>query len=145
MVLKKGLTFLREKNAFLDVIRIYLGIALMVKAYFFAIHQETLMDLINSSGNVWGYAAFIAHYVIIAHIAGGFFLALGLLTRIAALIQVPALLGAVFFVHMPLFSEMGGTPEFELSALVLFLLVLFSIRWSGELSVDYYVKTHRDK
>jgi uncharacterized membrane protein YphA (DoxX/SURF4 family) len=80
----------------------------------------------------------LAHYVAMAHLFGGFLLAFGLITRVAALVQVPVLFGAVFFIHLKegLFTP-GQTLEF--SALVLFILVLFSICGSGRLSADYYV------
>ena len=44
------------------------------------------------SGHEWMTPAVIAHYVILAHPAGGLFMALGLLTRIAVLVQIPVLI-----------------------------------------------------
>jgi uncharacterized membrane protein YphA (DoxX/SURF4 family) len=73
--------------------------------------------------------------VTIAHLAGGGLLAAGLLTRVASLIQVPALAGAILFVHLKegLFTKAG---TLELTILVLFLLVLFTIVGGGPLSAD---------
>lgn len=62
----------------------------------------------------------------IAHLCGGAFLAIGLLTRLSALLQIPVLAGAVFLIHWHegLFS-LGQSLEF--SSLVLFLLILLFI------------------
>jgi uncharacterized membrane protein YphA (DoxX/SURF4 family) len=137
--------WLKEGEFFLDIVRIYLGIGLFVKAIYFIYNQETLHGLVESAGEFWGITVLISHYVILAHIAGGAMLALGLLTRIAAAVQIPALLGAVFLVHFPnLLSEAGGDAEFELAALALLLLLIFSISGAGKLSVDAYLKTHDD-
>lgn len=64
-------------------------------------------------------------------------MAAGLLTRLAALVQIPILLGAVLVVHFQ-----GGLLEpsqsLEFSVLVLFLLIAFFLYGSGQWSVDYY-------
>jgi len=79
---------------------------------------------------------FMLHGVMLAHFVGGLLLTIGFLTRIAALVQVPILAGAVFFVHRQdgLFA-LGQSLEF--SALVLFLLVIIAINGAGKLSLDY--------
>ena len=71
----------------------------------------------------------------LAHLCGGLLLALGLVTRIAAFVQLPALLGAVFVVHL---QEGFFTTEqnLEFSLLVLFLLVLAFLHGPGEWSLD---------
>ena len=58
------------------------------------------------------------------------------LSRIAALVQIPILVGAVFFVHRQdgLFA-LGQSLEF--SALVLFLLCIVAIAGAGKLSLDH--------
>jgi putative oxidoreductase len=60
----------------------------------------------------------------------------GFLTRVAAIVQIPILFGAVFVIHRPdgLFA-LGQSLEF--SALVLLLLVVFAIAGSGRLSLDH--------
>ena len=62
-------------------------------------------------------------------------IAVGLITRIGALIQIPILSGALIFVSMPkgLFTQ---NQSFEFTALVLFLLVIFTIFGGGAWSVD---------
>jgi putative oxidoreductase len=123
---------------FLDLIRIYLGIGLFWKGVYFASHTSELTRLMEESGNLWFASGAIGHAVIFAHLVGGFFLAIGLITRLAALVQVPVLAMAAFYVHLPkAFSAMESRQNFEFTALVLFLLVMISIYGAGRWSVDY--------
>lgn len=121
----------------LDVIRILLGFFLMMKGYIFLTKYAFLRDLIIQTGvikqssDVVTILIFIITYV---HLVGGLLILLGLLTRIAALIQIPIVFGAVFFVNI-LSSFVNS--ELWLSILVLALLVLFVVIGSGRLSIDY--------
>ena len=65
-------------------------------------------------------------------------LAFGLVTRIAAGLQVPALVGAVLLVHLRE-GLMSQSQSLELSMLVLFMLLVFVVFGSGRLSLDRYV------
>ncbi|MEX0601413.1 MAG: DoxX family protein, partial [Rhodothermales bacterium] len=71
-------------------------------------------------------------------LVGGIMIAIGLFTRAAALVQLPALVGAVFVVHFQ-GGLLAPSQSLEFSALVLFLLVLVFLWGSGNLSVDNYV------
>ena len=121
----------------IDLIRIYLGIALFAKGLYFLLHQEALGQLLGGSENMAFARAAVAHYVIPAHLVGGLLLALGLLTRLAALSQIPILLGAVFYVWLPKVVFVEQRQNFEFSFLVLFLLALIFVYGAGRLSVDY--------
>lgn len=74
-------------------------------------------------------------YIAIVHLAGGALLVVGLFTRLAALIQIPILFGAVFFVHLKQGLLESGQ-SLELSVMVLFVLIIFFLFGSGELSFD---------
>jgi uncharacterized membrane protein YphA (DoxX/SURF4 family) len=128
----------------MDLIRIYIGIALFFKGIYFMQHREELLKLMNDAGSSWFAPAVVAHYIIPAHLFGGLMLTLGLLTRFAAAAQLPILLGAVFYVHMPKFSLMivegAQRQSLELAALVLFLTVLVFIHGPGRLSLDYAIR-----
>ncbi len=130
----------------IEFLRIYLGIGLFVRGViqFSPSGKTTTSDLILSMDNSWGVPALILHYVMIAHLCGGAFLAIGLLTRLSALLQIPVLAGAVFLIHWHegLFS-LGQSLEF--SSLVLFLLILLFIVGPGRLSMDYYIFGSRKK
>lgn len=128
-----------HREHWLDCIRIYLGLALLARGLLMITNTSApfIVDLMQRGGQSWLTSGILLHYVMIAHFVGGILLTVGLLTRIAALAQIPILLGAVFFVHRQdgLFA-LGQS--LELSALVLFLLVMFALSGAGKLSLDYY-------
>jgi uncharacterized membrane protein YphA (DoxX/SURF4 family) len=126
----------RHDDVLFDLVRIYLGVGLFLKAIYFLTHRDYLISVINSSGDAWIVPAAVAHVVILAHLAGGLSLAFGLVTRAGALVQIPVLLAAVFRVHLPRMASIEERQNVEFSALVLFLLVLISLRGGGPLSLD---------
>src|ERR1041384_4188335 len=123
-------------DVFVDLIRMYLGVGLMLKAIGFMQTRNNLMDLIGQGGpGVLG-PMFVASSIILAHLCGGLFLALGLATRIAALVQIPILVGAIFFVELPRLGAVEFAGNFELAVMVLYLLVVITLFGPGRLSVD---------
>jgi uncharacterized membrane protein YphA (DoxX/SURF4 family) len=121
-----------------DLMRMYLGVGLMVKGIYFLWQPNYVMSLVMESGNYSAWNTLLVHYVSMGHVAGGFLMAIGMITRVGAAIQLPILFGAVFFIHLKdgLFAK---DQSFEFSALVLFLVILITIYGSGKLSVDYYL------
>ncbi|HEV7382658.1 MAG TPA: DoxX family protein [Dyadobacter sp.] len=126
--------------AWLDAVRIGLGVLLFVKGVSFISDTTKLSELVSELDiRLWTVAA--VHYVAFAHIFGGFLIALGCLTRLSALIQIPILLTAVFVVNMRTgFSYLNS--ELWLSLIVLFLVILFSVIGSGKFSMDEWMKNH---
>jgi putative oxidoreductase len=124
-------------DLFIDVVRIYLGVGLMVKAVFLMNNREYFSQMLAEAGNNWFTPAFIGQYVILAHLFGGAMLALGLATRIAAFIQLPILLGAVFWLYLPRYATIEPRQYFEYAALVAFLLLILGIFGAGRFSLDY--------
>jgi putative oxidoreductase len=120
----------------LDLVRMFLGLALFVRGGLMIADPALFATL--ASGASWAIVAMAAHYVVAAHLVGGLLLALGLTTRLAALVQVPVLMGAVFLVHWREGLATAGQ-SLELSMLVLFLLLLFSVFGAGRLSVDRFI------
>jgi putative oxidoreductase len=132
-------------DGFMDLVRIYLGIGLIAKGVFFLGEREYLSSLIDQAGG-WSFIPIAAaHYVIPAHIAGGLLLALGLLTRLAALAQVPILLGAVYYLHLPQMVTLQGRQDFEFTALVLFLVALHAVFGAGKYSLDHVLARRADE
>src|SRR5262245_35048660 len=125
-----------NRGLFFDLIRIYLGIGLFLKAIWFVQHPEFLEAIFSQAGPLSFLPAMVGHFVIVGHLAGGLLLAIGLLTRLAALVQIPILMGALFAVHLPAVQAEAPRQSVEFSALVLFLLILIFLRGSGPLSVD---------
>ncbi|HVW27080.1 MAG TPA: DoxX family protein [Polyangiaceae bacterium] len=121
-----------------DLLRVYLGVALFVRGALFVADPDRLMSLVGRSGD-WFMPMLVAHYVSAAHICGGILLALGVATRIAALVQVPVLLGAVFFVHWGDGLLRAGQ-SLELAGLVLAMLLAYSVCGAGPLSFDHWVR-----
>jgi putative oxidoreductase len=131
-------------DLFLDLVRIYIGAGLFVKAFYLLHHREYLTQVISDSGNVWFAPAAVAQYVIIAHMVGGALLALGLLTRVAAFVQLPILIGAVFYVYLPHMATVEPRQSLEYSALVAFLLFWLGVFGAGRWSVDYVLGRKRE-
>lgn len=124
-----------HKEAALSLVRIYLGVGLFVRGVLFA--SEGVGEVVDLASFSLASAA-LAHYVTFAHLLGGLLLAVGLLTRIAALVQLPILVGAVFFVHLEE-GLLAANQSLEFSALVLFLLVVVFVFGPDEWSADRYV------
>jgi len=120
-----------------DLVRVYLGIGLFVRGVLFVSRPELVLNYLSSSES-WILPYAIAHYVALAHIGGGVLLALGLTTRLAVVVQLPVLFGAVFMVHSG-DSLLTAGQSLEFSALVLMLLVVYLCVGSGPLSVDAWL------
>ncbi len=124
----------------LVVLRVALGILLLFKGISFISHADQLETMITNS-RFKGGATFLTSYITFAHLLGGVFIIVGLLTRLAVLAQIPILLGAVFFINARngVFSLQS---EFALSLLVLLLLIFFLVEGGGPFSLDKFIKTH---
>jgi uncharacterized membrane protein YphA (DoxX/SURF4 family) len=127
-----------NKDLCFDLLRIYLGVGLFVKGILFLTNMTTLSDLLMKSEHFQPLTFLLSHYILVAHIGGGFMMAIGLWTRTAILANIPVLFGAVFFVYIEqgLFTQNQGL---EFTALVFFLLVVLLIWGPGRWSVDHYL------
>lgn len=122
-----------------DLIRMFLGVALFVRGAMFIANPESLSAFTRQTGD-WFFPLALGHYVGMAHIGGGIMLALGIGTRIAAVIQMPILLGAVFVVHWDE-GLLAQGQSLELSGLVLVLLAVYAVFGGGPLSMDQRLST----
>jgi putative oxidoreductase len=132
-----------HRPGFLDIFRMVLGVFITYKGLHFITHMNELENT-TSGVNIWFAGAFLAHYVVFAHILAGPLIAVGLFTRIACLLQLPILIGAVFLVNYPkgLFS-VGNHMELEISLIVLVGLIVFMVFGAGRYSID--AKRRRDE
>ena len=130
----------QRRDLLLDLVRVYLGIGLFVKGLQFLSNREFLSSALRDSSQLDFLDAFLVHYIPLAHLGGGLLLAIGLLTRVSALLQLPILTGAVFLVlgRNGLFAH---DQEFQFTCLVLFLLVIILIGGAGRLSVDHRLRS----
>ena len=89
-----------HREHWLDCIRIYLGLGLLARGLLLITNTSPgyIVDFFQRAGQSWLGTGFLMHYVMIAHFVGGLLLTIGFLTRLAALVQIPILVGAVFVV-----------------------------------------------
>lgn len=127
----------------IEALRIYLGITLLIKGLKFMFDPEQAAQYMDM-GNLPFFGFLSIHVVAVVHIAGGILLAIGLISRIAALIQVPILLGAVLFVHLQQGMFTHGQ-DLEYSILVLLLLLVFTVYGGGSLSIDHVLMRREPK
>jgi uncharacterized membrane protein YphA (DoxX/SURF4 family) len=149
--------------AWLDLVRMGLGIFLVVKGFLFIKDIAALQQLLENVNIDWS-SYWLAHLIAFTHIIGGFLITIGLLTRPAILFQIPILVGAVFFIwagaHDSTVNPMvpGGvlfvwssldnspmTSEWFISIVVLILLIVFWIFDSGPWSVDRYLQRYEEE
>jgi uncharacterized membrane protein YphA (DoxX/SURF4 family) len=128
----------RLGNIAFELLRIYLGIGLFARGVLFISNSSAFIDLLGPSSSAWLTSVVLIHYVALSHLVGGVMIAVGLFTRVAALVQLPILIGAVFVVHLQS-GLLAATQSLEFSALVLFLLILLVLWGSGRLSVDRHI------
>jgi uncharacterized membrane protein YphA (DoxX/SURF4 family) len=129
-----------NRDIWLDMLRIWLGIALFIKGIaVLARAPEYAADLAAWNFGPFGHS--LVEAAALAHFIGGTMLAFGVLTRIAALVQIPNVVGAIFFVHLRngIFSQDQGL---EVSVMVLVLLVTFTFVGAGRISTDWYFSEH---
>jgi len=123
-----------HRDLVLDAFRVYLGTGLFFRGLALLVTEGGLQQLVGTTEPGLGLAG-LSVYVTAAHLVGGALLALGLYTRLAALVQLPILVGAVVLVHWH-DGLLSADQSLEFSALVLFLLVLVCAFGSGRWSLD---------
>ena len=125
----------RHHPRWMDIVRIALGIFLVYKAVDFLNNMGDLVSLMSQNTSFGSFTYLLAgHYAVFAHLLGGILLIFGVLTRFACVIQIPVMIGAIFFVGTN--KEMlRPYSELLVSIIVLLLLVYFLIAGNGPLSV----------
>ena len=119
---------------YLDIIRIAFGIFLLIKGIEFANNTARLTETMANSMSINPVLfSLMIQYIIFGHIIGGFLVAVGLFTRLACILQIPVLLGALIFVDWDVMQHFS---EFFLALLTLILLCYFTIIGSGPWSLD---------
>lgn len=120
-----------------SLIRVFLGLALFIRGLIFFLDPEKVTALVSEESLYMWFS-----YVTLGHIIGGVLMLLGFQTRLAALFQVPILIGAVFVVHSNQNLAVVNQ-SLELAVMVLVLLITFFLFGSGSYSVDKYMSTLR--
>ncbi|HEX7846100.1 MAG TPA: DoxX family protein [Chitinophagaceae bacterium] len=118
--------------------RVALGICLFLKGISFMNNTVNLEALLIEN-NVSNSLEWISLAITWLHLICGFLIIAGLFTRLATLIMIPIVLGAVIFINAPR-GIFAGESEFAFSLVVLLMLIFFFIEGSGPLSLDDYFK-----
>ena len=119
----------------LGILRIGLGIFLLIKGLLFAEYACDVFQAVSTTPFLslsYSKATMLGG---ITHVIGGALLTLGYQTRLAALLQIPILIGAVFLVNMQK-GIRADNLELWVSTAVLALLLVFLIKGAGRPSLD---------
>lgn len=120
----------------LVVLRVVLGLCLFIKGFGF-IQNSALLEQYLTQSFFGKNALWLVTVIPWIHLLGGTLIVIGLFTRLAALAQIPILLGAVFFVN----SKRGifaGESDLLFSIVILILLIFFLVEGARFLSLDEY-------
>ena len=134
----------RHHPKWADILRFALGIFLCYKGIEFLENMSTMISRMSGFlPNSYFALSMIGHYVVFAHLVGGLMLAFGLLTRAACLLQIPILIGAIFFIN----QEEMFRPFQQLAVTIVVLagLIYFLIAGNGPWSVDRYFDEKKEK
>ena len=122
---------------FTDALRVLFGGFIFFKGVMFLEETEYLYAIFKTvSGS--GTYFILVHYVAIAHLCGGFFIMLGLLTRLCSLLQIPILVGAVTINFIGVMHA-GSLIQ---SLIAFFVCMFFLFYGSGRHSVDHSLRLH---
>ncbi len=101
------------------VLRVFLGVLYIMHAYLAAfVYGPAGMAAFQTAKGI-PFPEIGTWYLIVAHGLGGICLLLGILVRWAALVNVPIMAGALFFVHLKQGFFMGKEGGYEYALLVL--------------------------
>lgn len=119
----------------LDILRMALGLFLCYKGVDFLQNMSALISIMN---NTEGFTSLsfilLGHFIVFAHILGGILIATGFYTRLACLVQIPILAGAIFFISSGS-NMVRPYSELFLSIITLLLLIYFLIIGNGPWAV----------
>lgn len=121
----------------LDLLRIILGAVIFYKGVMFVQDGDALNQIINNS-RIGGLAFILEHHVAFTLLVGGILIAIGMLTRLAIVFQLPVFIGAVinYQVDYGLYSVYS---ELTFSIVITLVLIAFFFIGPGPFSVDHYI------
>jgi uncharacterized membrane protein YphA (DoxX/SURF4 family) len=129
----------------LDILRIALGIVLLLKGIMFMQNTSSIKNIIENQSDInlsSDLFMVLVYYAAFIHMTGGVMITLGVMTRLASLLQLPVMFGAVFFVNI---FESPLNSELWLSVICLVLLLIFAVLGSGRVSLDNYLRKINDQ
>ncbi|MEI8053491.1 MAG: DoxX family protein [Bacteroidota bacterium] len=124
------------------IFRILLGIGLFLKGIDYIRNKSLIRNAFTDSKSLQDYF-WLQTLIPWLNLLCGVFIIIGLFTRLAAFIQIPILVGAIVFVNAKK-GMFAGDSELLLSVAILLLLIIFSIKGSGPVSWDKWIKKDKD-
>lgn len=125
-----------------DYFRFFLGSFLFYIGMNYQLNPHDINDLVIQSG----YSSYLSAvpYISLVNIIGGIMIAFGFKTRLAAIFQIPILVGAV-----TLYLSTGGQDtiyysRLAVSIITLIMLTAFIFTGSGRYSVDGYLSSRNN-
>ena len=122
----------------LVAIRAALGFILFIKGISF-IRNSTLLPQLIEKSSLPESTKWLSDFIPWAHLFGGCLIIIGLFTRLAVLLQIPILIGAIFFINSNRNVFMGDS-ELLFSIIILLLLIFFLVEGSGPFSFDNHLR-----
>ena len=119
-------------------LRVVLGICLIIKGISF-MNDSVSLETILTQTSMGAASDWLSIVITWLHLLGGFFIIIGLFTRLSTFLLIPVLLVAVLFINLPRGIFAPGS-EFGFSLAVLILLIVFFIEGGGPLSLDDYFR-----
>ena len=132
------------------ILRVVLGVIFIMHAYlgYAVVTPKGMTALLARMGIPSALLLVLAWYIVIAHAAGGVLMIVGLWTRLAALLNIPIMFGAVAMLHYAQGFFMKGVivdaaagraivAGYEFPLLVLACTVAVALIGAGPLSVDH--------
>ena len=135
------------------VLRVVLGIVFVMHGYEFVllVGPRDLASTIVRQGFPSFVALLLVWYSILGRTIGGILLILGLRTRLAAIVNLPVLLGSLVLLHLPQGFFMRGALRdpsgraaavgYELSLLVFACTIVVALLGAGPYSLDHRRRT----
>jgi putative oxidoreductase len=126
----------------LEVLRVLLGVILFFRGLTFILDKDITLEVLHDN-NFEFIPLLIVHYVIIFQLAHSVLITVGLVTRWAALAQLPIVGGAIWLIATNAsFQPLGS--DLWLAVLLFFLLAFFFVYGAGSFSADAVIRRRRD-
>ena len=122
-------------------LRVALGLCLFIKGFEFIQNSVELTGFFSAT-SYFQKATWLNTVIPWIHLLGGSMIIVGLFTRLWTLVQIPVLLGAVFFVNAKT-GVFAGESDLMFAIIILLLLVFFFIEGGGPISLDNYFKNYK--
>lgn len=121
-------------------LRIFTGLVILIRGINFIFVMVNLQSMIQQADVAvfTENSATLAVVIAFFNIACGLFILVGFVTRLSAIIQIPILVVATFFVNIRYLSE--NSFEFILSLVTLLLVIMVAYKGSGRFSADEYFR-----